>query len=57
MAARRGRGGLRGAHPLSSPFQHFWSLSVQGQVFLVWPLLVALCGLAARGDADRMARA
>lgn len=23
----------------ASPFQHFWSLSIQGQVFLVWPLL------------------
>ncbi|VXB12917.1 O-acetyltransferase OatA [Microbacterium sp. 8M] len=30
----------------TSPLQHFWSLSVQGQVFLLWPLLigfVALC--------------
>ena len=25
----------------TSPLQHFWSLSVQGQVFLVWPLLLA----------------
>lgn len=24
-----------------SPFQHFWSLSVQGQVFLLWPLIFA----------------
>lgn len=24
---------------LSSPFQHFWSLSMQGQVFLLWPLI------------------
>jgi peptidoglycan/LPS O-acetylase OafA/YrhL len=23
----------------ASPFQHFWSLSVQGQVFLLWPLV------------------
>lgn len=23
----------------ASPFQHFWSLSIQGQVFLIWPLL------------------
>ncbi|MDO5500084.1 MAG: acyltransferase family protein [Propionibacteriaceae bacterium] len=22
-----------------SPFQHFWSLSIQGQVFVIWPLL------------------
>lgn len=24
----------------ASPFQHFWSLSLQGQFFLLWPLLV-----------------
>ncbi|MBN9156313.1 acyltransferase family protein [Microbacterium sp.] len=24
---------------LASPLQHFWSLSVQGQVFVLWPLL------------------
>lgn len=29
-----------------SPFQHFWSLSVQGQVFIMWPL-VFLLGLFA----------
>lgn len=27
---------------LASPFQHFWSLSMQGQVFLVWPLVFLL---------------
>ncbi|MGY5765498.1 acyltransferase family protein [Brachybacterium sp. DNPG3] len=32
----------------ASPFQHFWSLSIQGQVFLLWPLLMALGGLIAR---------
>jgi len=37
-----------------SPVQHFWSLSIQGQFFLVWPLLVALVALAARGDAARV---
>jgi peptidoglycan/LPS O-acetylase OafA/YrhL len=26
------------AGPLSSPFQNFWSLSIQGQFFLFWPL-------------------
>lgn len=26
----------------SSPLQHFWSLSIQGQVFLLWPLLFLL---------------
>lgn len=32
----------------ASPFQHFWSLSVQGQVFILWPLLFVLCVLIAR---------
>ncbi|WP_353809235.1 acyltransferase family protein [Agromyces sp. SYSU T00194] len=36
------------AGPETSPFQHFWSLSVQGQFFLVWPLVAALV-LAATG--------
>lgn len=27
---------------LPSPLQHFWSLSVQGQVFLIWPVLFLL---------------
>jgi peptidoglycan/LPS O-acetylase OafA/YrhL len=31
-----------------SPLQHFWSLSIQGQFYLVWLLLVALAVLAAR---------
>ncbi len=29
---------------LPSPLQHFWSLSVQGQVFLLFPILIALVG-------------
>lgn len=30
-----------------SPLQHFWSLSIQGQVFLLWPLVFLVCvGLA-----------
>jgi peptidoglycan/LPS O-acetylase OafA/YrhL len=32
----------------SSPLQHFWSLSVQGQVFLLWPLLIVAVIVAAR---------
>ncbi|GAA1341813.1 acyltransferase family protein [Arthrobacter roseus] len=28
-------------HSQASPLQHFWSLSVQGQVFILWPLLFA----------------
>jgi peptidoglycan/LPS O-acetylase OafA/YrhL len=39
---------------MSSPVQHFWSLSIQGQFFLVWPLLVALVALAVRGDAVQL---
>jgi peptidoglycan/LPS O-acetylase OafA/YrhL len=35
------------AGPAASPLQHFWSLSVQGQFLLVWPLLVLLLGIAA----------
>lgn len=32
----------------SSPLQHFWSLSVQGQAFVVWPLLFLLVARRAR---------
>ncbi|ATG51011.1 acyltransferase [Brachybacterium vulturis] len=32
----------------TSPLQHFWSLSIQGQVFLLWPLLFALCAVLVR---------
>ncbi|MGL3805110.1 acyltransferase family protein [Paeniglutamicibacter sp. R2-26] len=28
-------------HATASPLQHFWSLSIQGQVFILWPLLLA----------------
>ncbi len=28
-------------HSAASPLQHFWSLSIQGQVFILWPLLFA----------------
>ncbi|MGO3884904.1 MAG: acyltransferase family protein [Mycetocola sp.] len=30
------------AGPLTSPLQHFWSLSIQGQFFFIWPALIAL---------------
>ena len=32
----------------ASPLQHFWSLAVQGQVFLFWPLLFLLAVPASR---------
>lgn len=30
------------------PLQHFWSLSIQGTVFVVWPLIFAVAGLVGR---------
>jgi peptidoglycan/LPS O-acetylase OafA/YrhL len=36
------------AGPGTSPLQHFWSLSVQGQFFLAWPLVVLLTAWLAR---------
>ncbi|MDK1278856.1 MULTISPECIES: acyltransferase family protein [unclassified Arthrobacter] len=35
-------------HSTASPLQHFWSLSIQGQVFLLWPLLFAASAFLAR---------
>ncbi|MDP9890071.1 peptidoglycan/LPS O-acetylase OafA/YrhL [Pseudarthrobacter oxydans] len=32
----------------ASPFQHFWSMSIQGQVFILWPLLLLGVHAAAR---------
>lgn len=32
----------------TSPLQHFWSLSIQGQVFLLWPLIIGLVALVLR---------
>ncbi|MCC3281124.1 acyltransferase family protein [Arthrobacter caoxuetaonis] len=39
---------LAADHSGASPLQHFWSLSIQGQVFLLWPLLFAAALPAAR---------
>ncbi|GAB4099981.1 acyltransferase family protein [Sinomonas halotolerans] len=32
----------------ASPFQHFWSLSIQGQVFILWPLALVAVAWASR---------
>lgn len=35
-------------HSLASPLQHFWSLSIQGQIFILWPLIFALAVLTTK---------
>lgn len=36
------------AGPDTSPFQHFWSLSVQGQFYLLWPFVAIISVLIAK---------
>lgn len=35
-------------HSAASPLQHFWSLSIQGQIFILWPLIFAVAALVSR---------
>ncbi|MFM9225358.1 MAG: acyltransferase family protein, partial [Actinomycetota bacterium] len=46
--ADRGADYLQSAMP-PSPFQHYWSLAVEEQFYVVWPLLVVLVCLGAAG--------
>ncbi|MDN5964155.1 MAG: acyltransferase, partial [Actinomyces sp.] len=41
-------------HGLASPLQHLWSMSMQGQVFLLWPLIMTVCVLLARATGQRI---
>lgn len=36
------------AGPETSPFQHFWSLSVQGQFYIIWPAIAILSVVIAK---------
>src|SRR5699024_6346415 len=36
------------AGPETSPFQHFWSLSVQGQFYILWPIIAIVAVLIAK---------
>ncbi|HEY9307270.1 MAG TPA: acyltransferase family protein [Microbacterium sp.] len=44
------------AGPSTSPLQHFWSLSVQGQFLLIWPLVVVGIAMVTRSRAVALRR-
>jgi peptidoglycan/LPS O-acetylase OafA/YrhL len=39
---------------MASVVQHFWSLSIQGQFYVLWPLVVAVVVLSSRGAPHRL---
>ncbi|WP_425862557.1 acyltransferase family protein [Arthrobacter sp. TWP1-1] len=41
-------------HSAASPLQHFWSLSIQGQIFILWPLIFAMGAAIARAGKLRI---
>ena len=41
-----------GAENAASPVQHFWSLSIEEQFYIFWPLMMMAAGLALRRFAD-----
>ncbi|GAA4849175.1 acyltransferase family protein [Luteimicrobium xylanilyticum] len=40
----------------ASPFQHFWSLAVEEQFYLIWPVVIAVCLAAGRRRGTRSVR-
>src|SRR5699024_2294830 len=36
------------AGPETSPFQHVWSLSVQGQFYIIWPVIAIIAVMIAK---------
>nr|WP_245932225.1 acyltransferase family protein [Arthrobacter psychrochitiniphilus] len=41
-------------HSAASPLQHFWSLSIQGQIFILWPLVFATAAIISRAGRLRI---
>lgn len=41
-------------HSAASPLQHFWSLSIQGQIFILWPLIFAVAAFVAKAGKLRI---